>query len=337
MRILIPDFWPTVELDVEEALAGPDVILDVYREHETAGITEESWRSCDAIVCNARVDLDAAVALKSERCRIVVRNGVGYDRVDAAAFAARGIPVCNTPDYGTTEVADSAIALFLSLARGVDALQRELREDPVRHWRFDRAPLLWRLRGAVFGIIGLGRIGAAVGRRAEAFDMRIAFYDPLVSNGTELSFGFERRRTLDELLAGADCVSIHVPLTDATRGLLGTREFALMKRGAILINTARGALVDEDALLTALRSGHLGGAGLDTLQKEPPKADDPLIAAWRQDPPWLRGRLVITPHSAFYSEPATNDMRVKSMETAMLFLRDGVLRNCVNGVTARRW
>jgi lactate dehydrogenase-like 2-hydroxyacid dehydrogenase len=333
MRILIPDFWPNVELDLERALVGPGVDLDVYREHETAGITEASWRSCDAIVANNRVDLDAGVAKRAQNCRIVVRNGVGYDRVDAAAFASRGVPVCNTPDYGTTEVADSAIALLLSLARGLDAFQRELREDPVGHWRFSRAPLMWRLRGACFGIIGLGRIGAAVGRRAAVFDMKVAFYDPYVSNGTELSFGFTRARTLGELLAMADCVSIHVPLTESTRGMIGAAEIAAMKPGAILINTARGALVDEAALLEALRSGHLGGIGLDTLAKEPPTRDDPLIEAWREDASWIRGRMVITPHSAFYSEPATEDMRVKSIETAMLFLRDGVLRNCVNGVS----
>jgi lactate dehydrogenase-like 2-hydroxyacid dehydrogenase len=332
MRILIPDFWPDVDPGLERDMTRPDVTLEIFREHETAGIPDSSWRGCDAIVANNRVELDARVCELAERCRIVVRNGVGYDRVDAQAFAARGIPVCNTPDYGTTEVADSAIAMALCIARGVCAFQSDLRQDPVGHWRFSRAPVMWRLRGRCFAVLGLGRIGMAVARRAAAFDMRVAFYDPKVSNGTELAFGYHRARSLEELLAIADILSIHAPLTNGTQNLIGTAELRCMRPGSILINTARGAIVDQSAILVALRQGHLGGVGLDTLASEPPRADDPLIQAWQADEPELRGRVIITPHSAFYSAPATEDMRVKSLETALLYLREGVLQNCVNGV-----
>lgn len=333
MRILIPDFWPDVDPAIEHAMAGTDMTLEIFREHETAGIPDASWRACDAIVANNRVDLDARVCGLAERCRIVVRNGVGYDRVDARTFAARGIPVCNTPDYGTTEVADSAIALLLGLARGICAFQPDLRQDPVRHWRFGRAPLMWRLRGRCLAVLGLGRIGMAVARRGAALDMKIAFYDPHVSNGTELAFGYHRARSLEELLAMADVLSIHVPLTDATRGVIGAAELGRLKPGAILINTARGPIVDQAALLAALRSGQLGGAGLDTLVAEPPPADDPLVRAFQTDEPAIAGRLIITPHSAFYSAAATEDMRVKSLETALLYLREGKLQNCVNGIS----
>jgi phosphoglycerate dehydrogenase-like enzyme len=335
MRILFADARPGLELDVERRVAGPEIEFDVQHAGSTAEVPEEAWRRADAIVVNNKVHLTREVAAMAERCRIVVRAGVGYDKIDGPAWAARGIPVCNTPDYGTTEVADTAIAMMMSFARGIDAYQTGLRAEFPGNWKYAIAPAVRRLRGAVFGVVGLGRIGIAAARRAAAFDMSVAFYDPYLPNGIELALGFRRMRSLEELLGAADVVSIHVPLNEETQGLIGAAAIAKMKRGAILINTARGPILDLQAVHDALKSAQLGAVGLDVTPVEPPSSDEPLVRAWRNDEPWIRGRFLLTPHAAFYSGPSLEDMRVKSTETAVKFLRDGILDNCVNGVVVK--
>jgi D-3-phosphoglycerate dehydrogenase/C-terminal binding protein len=265
-----------------------------------------------------------------ERCRIVVREGVGYDNLDLAGWGGRGVPVCNVPDYGTTEVADHALALTLALARGTGSYDEALRADPAGGWSYATAPLVRRLRGATFAVLGLGRIGLATARRAAAFDMKVIFFDPYLSNGVDLATGFERVGSLEEAMARADVLSVHTPLTEETRGLVGRRSLAAARPGLIVVNTARGPIVDLEALAEALREGRIAGAGLDVLPQEPVDAGHPLVAAWRAGEPWVRQRLILTPHAAFYSPAALEDMQRKSIEVCVAYLRDGRLTNCVN-------
>jgi phosphoglycerate dehydrogenase-like enzyme len=238
--------------------------------------------------------------------------------------------VCNVPDYGTTEVADTAIAMMLTFARGTAALDAALRADLAAGWTHTHNVTARRLRGACYGVIGLGRIGTASALRARAFGMNVAFYDPLLPNGAELAFGFTRARTLPELLGMADVVSIHSPLTKETRSMINGEAIAAMKPGAYLLNTARGPICDTRAVLDGLKSGKLAAAGLDVLPSEPASATDPLVAAWQLNEPWLRGRLLLNPHAAFYSPNSLADLRRKATETAFYYLRDGKLDNCVN-------
>jgi D-3-phosphoglycerate dehydrogenase/C-terminal binding protein len=179
-------------------------------------------------------------------------------------------------------------------------------------------------------VIGLGRIGTAAALRARAFGMDVAFYDPYLPNGAELSFGFTRMRTLPELLAIADVVSIHTPLTRETRRMIDASAVAAIKQGAYVINTARGPICDTAALLEGLKSGKLAAVGLDVLPKEPGTTDDPLVAAWQANEPWIRGRVLLNPHAGFYSPDSNVDLRRKTMETAYYYLRDRKLTNCVN-------
>jgi lactate dehydrogenase-like 2-hydroxyacid dehydrogenase len=331
LRILFPDARFENEPDIERAVAGPDAELVIRDARMAAEIPDDVWASADAIMFYNTVLATEAVAAKATKCRIVVRCGVGYDKIDVEAFGRRGIPVCNTPDYGTTDVADMAIAMLLAFARGVVGYNEALRQDPVGNWHWNRAvPGVRRLRGATLGVVGLGRIGTAAALRGRAFGMDVAFYDPYLPNGTELALGFRRYRTLNELLAASDAVTIHCPLTAETRGLIGPEAISAMKPGALLINTARGPICDLRAIEQGLRQGRLAGVGLDVLPDEPPSADDPLIAAWRRDEPWVKGRLILAPHAAFYSADAFADMRRLSMETAIRYLREGVLQNCVN-------
>ena len=312
--------------------AFPGVIFDVHRRLEAcdAPPSRESCRVADAVInCAASIPVGVDPD-EFKHCRIVVREGVGYDNLDLAAWGARGVPVCNVPDYGTTEVADHALALVLALTRGTVTYADAVRRNPATGWTYAGAPLMRRLRGQTFGVLGLGRIGLATARRAAAFDMRVIFHDPYLPNGAELAVGLPRIRSLDEFMTSSDIVSVHTPLTDETRNLIGPASLSMARAGLILINTARGGIVDLDALAEALRTGRIAGAGLDVLPDEPADPDHPLISAWRGREPWLEGRLVITPHAAFYSPSALDDMQRKSVEVVVAYLRDGRLMNCVN-------
>lgn len=262
--------------------------------------------------------------------KIAVRSGVGYDNIDTAGWGARNIPACNVPDYGTTEVADHAIALMLSLTRGTYSYPNELVAGGAANWHFNKAPLIRRHKNATFGIVGLGRIGLAAARRAAAFDMKVIFFDQHLLSGADLSTGYERVHSLTELMGRSDVVSVHAPLSAETRGLLGTEAFAAAKPGLILVNTARGPIVDVSALEAAMRKGTVAGAGLDVLPNEPGDLDHPLLKAWRAGEAWIRDRLIITPHAAFYSPASMVDLRLKSIEVVHAYLAEGRLTNCVN-------
>jgi D-3-phosphoglycerate dehydrogenase/C-terminal binding protein len=255
--------------------------------------------------------------------------GVGYDTMDLKGWGALGVPVCNVPDYGTTEVADHAVALMLSLARGTSQYTAAIVADPVGGWKSQAAPLVRRLRGAKFGVLGLGRIGLAAAMRARGFGMEIVFYDPYLPNGAELAVGATRVHTVAELMQ-CDVVSVHAPLSDETRGIIGREALAAANPNLIVVNTARGPLVDLDALYEALEAGKIGGAALDVLPQEPPDPNDRLVRALQQRAPWIEGRLVLSPHAAYYSPAAVEDMRRKTVEVIVHYLRDARLTNCVN-------
>jgi phosphoglycerate dehydrogenase-like enzyme len=330
LRILFPDLIFDGKLDFEREAAGNGVDFDEHRTGLIADIAAESWAAADGIVVYHVMALSEEAAALAKQCRIVVRAGVGFDHVDLGAWGKRGVPVCNTPDYGTTEVADSAISYLLAFARGVAAYDEILRADPVKNWDYTKAPAMLRLRGAKFGVVGFGRIGTAAALRAAAFGMDVAFFDPYLPNGVELPFNFRRCASLLELLGRSDAVSIHTPLTSETRGMIDAAAVAAMKRGVIFINTARGPICRLDALYDGLQSGQIAAVGLDVLPDEPANPAERLVQAWQKQDDWIRGRLMIAPHAAFYSAAAFKDIRTKSMQTALRYLRDGVLQNCVN-------
>ncbi|WP_226575715.1 C-terminal binding protein [Acuticoccus sediminis] len=327
--VLAPDAnVPT--LDIEEAIVGRALTFRRFDESDPGRIPDEAWRTCDAVLKWKNMRLTADVIDRLDRCRFIVRVGVGTDNIDVDAARERGIPVANVPNYGTTEVADHGIALLLSLARGIEPYQARLRADLVGGFHAAGVPTVRRLRGSVFGAIGLGRIGTAMARRAKGFDMDVVYYDPFLPSGHELGFGLRRVKSLEALLGEADVVSLHTPLTDATRGIMDADAFSAMKPGSILVNIARGPLVDFDALEAALRSGHLAAAGLDVLPEEPPRHPHPLITAWQQREAWIDGRLILTPHAAYFSAASYHDMRAFSAQTLLDHFAAGVTRDVVN-------
>lgn len=327
--VLTPDAQYADDGILEREVAGAACDFEIHRERDARTLPPGSLSACDALLCWHEVRVDAALIARLDRCRVIVRGGVGFDHIDIEAAGAAGIPVCNTPDYGTSEVADHAIALMLALVRGITTYQTALRRDLAGSYGV-AAPLMRRIRGATLGVVGLGRIGTATALRAKAFGMRIVAFDPHLPAGQEIAIGADRVGRLADLLGQSDVVSIHTPLTPATRHLFDDRAFAAMKPGAILINTARGAIVDLDALHRALEGNRLAGAGLDVLPVEPPTPVPSLLAAWHRSEPWIADRLLLTPHAAWNSPESRADARRKSAETVLLYLRDGYLRNCVN-------
>ncbi len=292
-------------------------------------VTEEQWRTCDAMVSVPDPLTEDEIA-KLERCRIVVTPKVGFDNFDLAKWGRAGIPVCNVPDYGTMEVADHAIALMLALSKGIAFHNEALRRDLRGNWRPALSPFGRRLSTLKFGVVGLGRIGTATALRARAFGMDVGFFDPYLPNGADLAIGVRRYDTLLELFADSDIVSLHVPLSDETRNLIDAEVLGQARPGLLLINTARGELIDLDALHEAMRNGVVLAAGLDVLPQEPPDPQNALLAAWANGEEWIRDRLVLTPHSAFFTPESVYDMRAKGVHVAMRYLAEGRLQNCVN-------
>ena len=257
--------------------------------------------------------------------------GVGYDRLDRAALAKRNVTVCNVPDYGTEEVADHAIALMLSLRRGVLIHNERQRANPPAPWSIINTPLVSRLRQSTFGILGLGRIGTAAALRAKAFGFNVLFYDPYLPNGVDKSIGVERTRDIKKLFRRANVLSIHCPATRETRDMVGYDLLSLLPSGAVLVNTGRGEVLDLDAVEKCLKSGLLAGAALDVMPEEPMPEDriHPLVQAYRKKEEWLEGRMVISCHSAFYSPQSFVDIREKSAQTMRDVLIDGLRSNVI--------
>ena len=269
-----------------------------------------------AVLINQYAPITATVLEALPSLRLVVRYGVGVDNVDVDAATSCGVWVANVPDYGTEEVADHTLALALALVRGVVRLDRSVRNG---RWNYEDARPLRRLRTLTFGIVGCGAIGAAVAVRARAFGMRVVGYD--VRGERARAAGLEEV-ALEELLRLADVVSVHALLDDRSARLLGADAFAAMKPSAVLVNTARGGLVDTDALLGALDRDEIAGAGLDVLDVEPPAASGARVAA--------HPRVVMTPHAAWYSEESFSALKTEVAREALRVLDGGSPRSPVN-------
>ena len=254
-------------------------------------------RDADAILVTY-AKLSRELLRQLTRCKAIGRFGLGVDNIDLPAATECGIAVNYVPDYCLREVSDHAMALLLALARKVTAANAL-----VQSGRWELPPLvpLRRLEGQVLGLVGFGNIPRALAPKARAFGLRVATYDPYVDKDAADAAGVECVG-FDDLLARADFISVHAPLQPATRGLINAKAFAKMKKGAMLINTARGPLVDEGALIAALDSGHLGGAALDVVAHEPLAKDSLLIG---------RSNLILTPHTAFYSVEALEELQTK--------------------------
>ncbi len=288
---------PFPSLDpAKKALAGLDPEYAMAKSASADDILAVA-READAVLVTY-AKLPGELLRQLTRCKAIGRFGLGVDNIDLPAAKELGIAVNYVPDYCLREVSDHAMALLLALARKVP-----LSNKLVQSGRWEVPPIvpLRRLEGQVLGLVGFGNIPRALAPKAKAFGLKVLGHDPFVSKGTLATAGVEGV-SFDDLLARSDFISVHAPLLPQTRGLMNAAAFAKMKTGAYLINTARGPLVDEPALIAALDSGHLGGAALDVVAAEPLAKDSPLIG---------RDNVILTPHTGFYSVEALEELQTK--------------------------
>jgi D-3-phosphoglycerate dehydrogenase / 2-oxoglutarate reductase len=291
-----------VEVRLEQCTSGEDVIAVAA--------------DADALIVQyAPIGDEVLDAL--ERCRGVVRYGVGVDTIDVEAATRRGVWVVNVPDYGTEEVSDHAVALLLSLLRGVVALDRSVRDG---RWDESAARPLHRLSTRTVGVVGCGRIGAAFARKARGLGLPVQAHDPAGVPG-ELRAAGVQETSLEELIETSDAVSLHLPLGPDSEHLIDAGALERMRRGAYLINTSRGGLVDSGALLSALQAGRIAGAALDVLESEPPAAGDALVN---------HERVIVTPHAAWYSEESSKTLKSEVAREAIRIINRERPRSPVN-------
>lgn len=315
-------------LDCEREILGDiaEVIaLNASHPSELEGKIEDA----DAMMVYHYLTHPKETLQRLKNCKAVVRPGVGYDNIDIAAAGKMGIPVCNVPDYGTEEVADSALGMALSLARGTHFLNSRLRRG-IGEWNVNQATPIPRLRGKTFGIVGLGRIGSAAAVRAKSFGFNVVFYDPYVPDGLDKALGIRRADEYDELLEISHILSFHCPLTKYTRNMLSVDEIAKMQNGSFVVNTARGGVVDTEAVIDALKEGKLAGAGIDVLEKEPPEEESKIIQAWKDPNHPAHDRMILNPHTAFYCDEGAVEFRTKGSLEVKRALLGEPLRNRVN-------
>jgi D-3-phosphoglycerate dehydrogenase len=294
---------PFRDLDIERSILEPGGYS--VSEHQCATAEEVAEACAGAVgVLNTYAPMPAQVIDRLASCRAIARYGVGLDSIDLDAASARGMRVSNVPDYCVEEVALHTIALLLAAHRRVARGDRLVRNGG---WGALAAGPVRRLEGQLLGLVGLGRIPRAVAPKASALGLRVAAHDPFVPDDNWPE-GIERYAALVELAAAADFLSVHVPLTDETHHLVDEGLLRRMPGHAVLVNTARGPLVDTEALDRALAEGRIGGAALDVLESEPPPPDLPLL---RHD------NLVVTAHQAFYSEEALRELQRKAAENLL--------------------
>ena len=296
-KVLITDYvWPSLdpEKQVLEAAGFELVVAPDGSEDTLAKLAED----VDAIMfCFAQVT--ERVLRSAGRCVVASRYGIGVDNLDIPVCTELGIVVTNVPDYCIGEVTDHALGMIIALNRRLAPHSAAVMRGGWTEVKLDQP--MKRMSDATLGIIGFGRIGRVMAQKARAFAVRVLAHDPLLSPGQQI--GETSVVSLNELLRESDFVTLHVPLTEDTQGMIGMDELAVMKQGAILVNASRGGLIDELALADAMASGHIGGAGLDVMEPAPPSPDHPLL---KQE------NVIITPHTAFFSQASTLELETRT-------------------------
>lgn len=321
-HLIKPPFTPECE-----ALGESVEIVHFDSRHEDAFDAADLNRLEAFLVWTPAITNKTIQQLKN--CKILVRMGVGFDKIDIDALNKAGIAFSNNPEYGPEDVADTAMGMILSLQRRLYEHDQRAK-DYQKGWQEHHLSPMNQSREATVGVIGVGRIGTSVVNRLKPFGYKILGYDPYVPVSHDRAIGYQRVDSLKEMFETADIVTMHCPLTEETRGMINSALLSTAKTGLIFVNTARGALVDSlDTIHTCLQNGQLAAAGLDVLPVEPPE-DHALIHAWRNNEDWLRGRLIITPHNGFYSDSSMYECRYKAAETVRLYLEESVHRNAIS-------
>jgi D-3-phosphoglycerate dehydrogenase len=312
-RVLVSDKLESPGLDL---LRQAGLEID-NRPGLTGTALQEAFQAADGVIVRSGTRVTAELLERPGRLRAVVRAGVGVDNIDVAAATRRGIVIMNTPGGNTISTAEHTVTLLMALARHIPAADTSTRQG-----KWERGTFVGtQLAGKTLGIIGLGRIGREVARRAAGLDMKVVGFDPFLAPDRAAQLGIESVAGLPELLPRCDFLTVHTPLTEETRDLIGGPELALLKKGARVLNCARGGIINEEALAEALRTGHVAGAALDVFAAEPPPADHPLLQ--------LPG-VVLTPHLGASTVEAQASVALEAAQLLIDFLTRGVVQFAVN-------
>jgi D-3-phosphoglycerate dehydrogenase / 2-oxoglutarate reductase len=296
-KVVVTD-WEYPDLRYEEAVLDHESIELVPTQCFTEEQVIETCHDADAIISQyAPLNRKVVEALKN--CKVMTRYGVGVDTIDLEAATEKGICVANVPDYCVDEVSDHALALLLALARKVPLANHYVKSGV---WDFKVAQPIYRLRGQILGLVGFGKIPQMLSEKAKALGLQVMAYDPYILEDVAKEKGV-KLVTLEELCERSDFVSVHAPLTSSTKGLIGREQFSLMKKNAAIINTSRGPLIDENALIEALNEEKIMGAALDVVEIEPIRHDHPFLTM---------ENVILTPHVAWYSEESSAELRSKA-------------------------
>ena len=293
------------ELDEREGLKGAEL--------------KAALQAADGVIIRSGTTLTADLLENPGKLRAIARAGVGVDNIDVAAATRKGVVVMNTPGGNTVSTAEQTITLLMAVARLIPAADAHVRSCPAK-WQRNKF-VGSQLAGKTLGVVGLGRIGREVARRAAGLDMKVLGFDPFLAPAAAGQIGIETTSDLDSLLPRVDFLTVHTPLTDETRDLIGAREMALMRKGARVINCARGGIVNEEALADALKSGHLAGAALDVFVTEPPPPDYPLLKM---------SNVVLTPHLGASTVEAQTSVAIEAAQLLIDYLSRGVIGFAVN-------
>jgi len=298
VAITSPAFPPEIEREILKDVA--DVVItdkDISTEEQLLSFAGDA----SALLLGSLEPVTKNVIDNMPNLKVLARYGIGLDNVDLKAATERNVVVTNDPDYALEEVADHAFTLSLSLTRRIVKIDRMMRQGKSGHEIKKAVEPIHANSSLTFGLLGLGNIARRVATRAKALGFRVVSFDPWVSRAEFGLVGVERMETIEDLLRESDVISVHVPLGPKTRHMLGAREFGLMKKSAFIVNTSRGPVIDQAALLDALKSGAIAGAGLDVYEFEPLPANDPIREL---------DNVVITPHIAWYSEESHKRVRI---------------------------
>jgi D-3-phosphoglycerate dehydrogenase len=310
------------DIELEKKILSQIDAEIIHSENLRSPAALETVKQADAVIVTLE-RVTAEIINSMERCKIISRSGTGLDTIDIPAATARGIWVTYVPDYSIDEVSAHSIALILSLARGIPFLSQATRNGV---WNSAAWGPIYRLKDQTLGVLGLGRIGQATAEKGRGLGLNVIAYDPYGSQEIADKLGV-RLVDLDTVARESDYISLHSPLLDSTRHIINADFLSKMKRTAYIVNAARGPLIDEDALLAAVRSGQIAGAGLDVLSTEPIDPNSPLL---KED------RILVTPHAAWYSEEAKLDMRTRSSEEVVRVLSGQPPRAPANQIPATK-
>lgn len=322
LNVLICDLIePPAEL--ERNIFGAKFDVTAALAMNNAQLKDEYLENCNAIIAYDKITYNKELQTKLKKCKVIVRAGIGTDNIDLVEAKRRGIKVCNVPDYCKGEVADHAIALLLSLVRGIPQHVEQIHQG---QW-VKLTPTAVRLYGKTFGILGMGRIGQETAVRAQALGMKVVFYDPFFK---KIAKGCKRVKSIEELAKASDVVSVHSPLTPQTKHAIGEKFFKNARKGMFLINSARGPVIDMKALRVAMKDGTVAGCGVDALPPEFDEDQRELMLEFEKNVEWLRGRFIATPHAAFYSKESFVELRSKAAQEAKRVLEGKKPLNWVN-------